>query len=115
MSAPILPLFGRLWHNDPKTRIEYSAQLVARLEAAQNAVPAHEEATESEEASATVQGGGLHEDVAYTIKRLVRGLGSDRPGEKRGGAEPSRREEAEMAARMGHGCPPLMCWATRGR
>lgn len=79
MSAPILPLFSKLWSADASTRIESSSQLVSHLLAAKEAAAANADQPESSASSAAVE-----EDVSYTIKRLVRGLASPRESSRLG-------------------------------
>lgn len=82
MSAPILPLFSKLWSSDPKTRIDSSSQLIGHLLAAKETAASSE--GHQEPSSSSSNGIAVEEDVSYTIKRLVRGLASPRESSRLG-------------------------------
>ena len=76
-SAPVLNLFWDLASTDTVKRLEASTSLVAIL-------------TEHQEAA----GGSACGDLAYTVRRLVRGLASSRDG--------ASSHSAQISARQAH-------------
>ena len=86
MSAVILPLFNKLWHHSPDVRIAAATDLIAHLEQAQSAYKTSADASNEASTSATTLDGehGIAGDVAYTLKRLIRGLASPRESSRLG-------------------------------
>lgn len=85
MSLLLQPVFTQLWHSNPAVRLDASVQLVGHLEEAQksSAATTGDATTDTEEAR-TQQVDGLAPDVAYTLKRLIRGLASPRESSRLG-------------------------------
>lgn len=85
MSVLLQPVFTQLWHSNPAVRLDASVQLVGHLEEAQrSSVAVTGDATTDTEEATTQQVDGLAPDVAYTLKRLIRGLASPRESSRLG-------------------------------
>ena len=106
MSAPILPLFSRLWHNDPEVRIIFSAQLVAHLQNAQSSYSPEKAAEEASSSGAPAD--GLASDVSYSLKRLIRGLGSPRESSRLGFAVALTEVRHSQRKNNGYGKPLIL-------
>lgn len=82
MSVAVLPVFSRLWHSDAEIRNASSAQLIAHLQVVQ-AQESSEKSLE-EDCHDDIHIDNLASDVSYSLKRLIRGLGSPRESSRLG-------------------------------